>query len=76
LRIFADRDALATPGKRAQSWSAIIKFNPIRIGRWKRDPYFVRSSLLTPTAITLQFQGGVDSAIDGMRRVAFAGAQL
>ena len=31
--------------------------NPIRIESWKRDPDFVRLLLLTPTAITLQFQG-------------------
>jgi hypothetical protein len=30
--------------------------NPIRIEPWKRDPDFARSLLLTPTAITLQFQ--------------------
>jgi hypothetical protein len=32
--------------------------DPIRIEPWKRDPDVARSLLLTPTAITLQFQGG------------------
>lgn len=32
--------------------------DPIRIEPWKRDPDVARSLLLTPTAITLQFQRG------------------
>ena len=39
-------------------------------------PDFVRSPLLTAIAIILQFQGGVDAAIDTMRLVVFAGARL
>jgi hypothetical protein len=49
---------------------AIIKFKSYFCSEpWKRDPDFVHSLLLTPTAITLQFQGGVDSAIG--RNAAF-----